>query len=126
MDFLSAGAFCGKRMICPAMRKLLWLLALLTVVCGCKSGSSHLRITLVSDRPWPIGEARDCSGLDGQWMEAHCFPPENLGAKKYKYLVDAEFDRPPHFDKEQWAYDITCRLDSFDRATCQQNTRRNS
>ena len=57
-------------------------------------------------------------------MEAHCFPPtpEGSAAEKYKYLVEPTFDKPPHFDAQQWAYDITCRLDSFERATCQQNT----
>jgi hypothetical protein len=56
-------------------------------------------------------------------MEAHCFPPtpEAVGATKYKYLVSATFDRPLRFDAQQWAYDITCRLDSPERATCQQN-----
>jgi hypothetical protein len=53
----------------------------------------------------------------------HCFPAESLSASKNTqwayYMVDADFDRPVQFDKEQWAYDIWCRLDSFGRATCQ-------
>ncbi len=106
------------------VRVLAFLCGLLILMGGCRSGSTHLRVTLVSDRPWPIGEARTCSALDGKWMEAHCFPPtpEGSAAEKYKYLVEATFDKPPHFDAQQWAYDITCRLDSFERATCQQNT----
>ena len=50
----------------------------------------------------------------------HCFPPtpEALAAPKTNYLVDVDFGKPVHFDAQKWAYDITCRLDSFEHATC--------
>ena len=56
----------------------------------------------------------------------HCFPPipEGLSAPKVNYLVVAEFDSPVHFDAHHWAggdsypYAITCRLDSFEHASC--------
>lgn len=78
----------------------------------------HYQAVLTSDRPWPIGEARPCS-FDGQWKELHCFPPEKVFVTpKYEYAVETDFDKPVHFDKDQWAYNIVCRLDSFKQATC--------
>jgi hypothetical protein len=76
--------------------------------------------TFVSDRDWPVGEARTCS-LDGEYKEGHCFPPNNLSAPKFKYLVSVQFDRPVHFDAQHWAGlsgEIVCRLDSYKNATC--------
>jgi hypothetical protein len=70
------------------------------------------RYTLVSDRPWPAGEARTCS-LDSKWKEGHCFPPNKLDVPKYKYLVDATLDESIRFDKDGWAGldgSIVCRL----------------
>ena len=46
---------------------------------GCQK-HSHPKYTLVSDRPWPIGEARTCT-FDGEYREGHCFPPTNLSGK---------------------------------------------
>jgi hypothetical protein len=85
---------------------------------GCRKQTD--KYTLVSDRPWSVGEARTCS-FDGKWKEGHCFQPKNVSDTNYKYLVDIDFDRPLHFDDQQWAglnNDITCRLDSFEHATC--------
>jgi len=50
----------------------------------------------------------------------HCFPSTTgaLAAPKFDYLVDADFGKPAHFDAQKWAYNITCRLDSFEHATC--------
>jgi hypothetical protein len=84
---------------------------------GCQR-HSQAQYTLVSDRPWPIGEARTCT-FDGEYREGHCFPPTDLSGQKYKYLVDADFDRTVHYDAQKWSSDdITCRLDSIAHATC--------
>ena len=84
-----------------------------------------LTITLVSVQEMKIGEAYDCPSIDMQWLEAHCFSPtkENLNAPKLKYLVRAVFDKPFVTDKNGWAWDFTCRLDSSKEATCQVNKR---
>jgi hypothetical protein len=84
-----------------------------------------ISITLVSVQRMKIGEAYDCPSIDMQWLEAHCFPPtrENLDAPKHKYLVRAAFDKPIETDKNGWAWDFTCRLDSYKEATCQVNQR---
>jgi|HubBroStandDraft_4_1064222.scaffolds.fasta_scaffold406520_1 hypothetical protein len=84
---------------------------------GCNK-STRLRVVLVTDSPWAVGEARSCS-LDGEYNEGHCFTPQGLSAPKFKYLVDADFDKPLKFDKEKWAYDIVCRLDSSEHLTCE-------
>jgi hypothetical protein len=81
--------------------------------------------TLVTDREWPVGEARTCS-LDGQYKEGHCFPPNSLSATKFKYLVGVQFDEPVHFDAQHWAGlngEIVCRLDSYKDATCRVDTK---
>jgi len=93
--------------------------ALLSLV-SCRHPTSAYHAKLISDRPWPIGEARSCA-FDGQWSEMHCYPPAALSAPKYDYLVSAEFDKPVQFDAQRWAYDITCRLDSFEHATCRKD-----
>ena len=99
------------------------LLVMAVVVCSLIAACSlkrTQRYTLVSDRPWPVGEARTCS-LDSKWKEAHCFPPNKLDVPKYKYLVDATFDDSIHFDKDGWAGldgSIICRLDSTEKAIC--------
>jgi hypothetical protein len=79
--------------------------------------------TLVSLQRLAVGEAYDCPSIDMQWLEAHCFPPtkENLQAPKHKYLVKITFDKPVEADKDGWAYDFTCRLDSYKKATCRVN-----
>lgn len=83
-------------------------------------------LTIVSVRPLVVGEAYDCPSIDMQWMEAHCFPPtkENLQAPKHKYLVKVTFDRTVEADKDGWAWDFTCRLDSYKAASCQWNKQR--
>jgi hypothetical protein len=83
-------------------------------------------LTIISVRPLVVGEAYDCPSIDMQWMEAHCFPPtkENLQAPKHKYLVKVTFDRPVEADKDGWAWDFTCRLDSYKTASCQWNKQR--
>jgi hypothetical protein len=80
-------------------------------------------VTLISVQQLVVGEAFDCTAIDMRWMEAHCFPPnpENAGAPKHKYLVRATFDKPVEGDKDGWAYDFTCRLDSLKAATCRWN-----
>jgi hypothetical protein len=88
---------------------------------GCNKSQQY---TLVTDSTWTTGEARTCS-LDGKWHEAHCFPPTKtaLAAPKTQYLVEVRFDQPK-FDKDGWAYDFTCRLDSVRSATCVKNVSR--
>lgn len=82
-----------------------------------------LTITLVSVQKMNVGEAYDCPSIDMQWLEAHCFRPtkENLNAPKHKYLVKVTFDKPVETDSDGWAWDFTCRLDSYKAATCQVN-----
>jgi hypothetical protein len=108
-------------------RFLFGLLLAAVGVTGCgHQGQNRYRVTLVSDQPWTIGEAKPCS-FDGESLEMHCFPPtpEALAAPKHDYLVDADFDKPVKFDARHWAggnsypYDIVCRLDSYKHATCQ-------
>jgi len=103
-----------------------YILLVFTLLAGCRSRTqTRYRVNLTSDQPWPIGEAKPCS-FDGQSMEMHCFPPtrEAILAVKHYYLVDADFDKAVDFDSDHWAggstypYDIVCRLDSFDDATC--------
>jgi hypothetical protein len=91
-----------------------------------KPAQTQPTLTIVSVQPLVMGEAYDCPSIDMQWMEAHCFPPtkENLQAPKHKYLVKVTFDRPVEADKDGWAYDFTCRLDSYKAATCQWNKQR--
>jgi len=87
---------------------------------------AHPNLTIVSVQKLTVGEAFDCPSIDMQWMEAHCFPPtkENLQAPKHKYLVRVTFDKPVQADKDGWAWDFTCRLDSYEAATCQWNEQR--
>lgn len=61
----------------------------------------------MSDKAWPIGEAKDCT-VDSKWKEAHCFPPtpEAVAAEKHDYLVSVRFEKPLVFDKEGWAYNV--------------------
>jgi hypothetical protein len=87
--------------------------------------ANERQIKLISDQEWPVGEAKDCS-VDSKWMEAHCFPPtrEGLSAKKHDYLVRVYLEKPLVFDKEGWAYNVVCRLENFERATCIQQARK--
>ena len=104
-------------MFLPSVLLLFLVIALLLGV-GCKKAMRR-QVVLVSDTPWSVGEAKWCS-FDGKWNEMHCFPPEMLSAKDWhKYMVNADFDKPPQFDGQQWAYNIVCRLDSVEHATCQ-------
>ena len=106
-------------------RAFIVILVLLAAGCGHRD-QTHYRVTLISDQPWTIGEAKPCS-FDGDYQEMHCFPPtlDALTAAKHDYLVDADFDKPVKFDSGHWAggssypYDIVCRLDSYNHATCQ-------
>jgi hypothetical protein len=122
------------------MKKARWLLpvaaALLLLVLAAnaqdkpKTQKTYSNVTLVTDKPWKVGEARWCS-FDGKYVEMHCFPPDKLGVPKTNYLVDVDFDKPPKFDKDNWAGNerptvlsktlagsISCRLDSFKHASC--------
>jgi len=106
------------------MKHVLLILLTATFMCGQdKPASRTLDITLVSVIKMNVGEAYDCPSIDMQWLEAHCFPPtkENLNAPKHKYLVTATFDKPLEADKNGWAWDFTCRLDSHKTATCRVN-----
>jgi len=82
---------------------------------------------MITDAPWVKGTARSCS-FDGQSQEMHCFSPDSLLSPKTDYLVDADFSSPVRFDANHWSmgsdhypYSITCRLDSFEHATCHQS-----
>jgi hypothetical protein len=81
--------------------------------------------TMISVQRLTVGEAFDCPSIDMQWLEGHCFSPtdENLRAPKHKYLVTVTFDRAVETDKDGWAWDFTCRLDSYKAATCRVNKR---
>jgi len=101
------------------------LVFVLLVLVGCRRQVRY-HVTLVSEQPWSVGDAKFCS-FDGKWMELHCFPPTALSTPKHNYLVSADFERPVHFDSQQWAggstypYGIICRLDSLEDATCREN-----
>jgi len=112
------------------MRHLLGLLSLIFLLTLAASPQTKNQspqeprtITLVSVTKMNVGEAYDCPSIDMQWFEAHCFPPtkENLNAPKHKYLVKVTFDKPVETDKDGWAWDFTCRLDSYKTATCRVN-----
>jgi hypothetical protein len=69
-------------------RSLIGLLLAAVGMTGCShQGQTHYRVTLISDQPWAIGEAKPCS-FDGEYMEMHCFPPtpEALAAPKRDYF----------------------------------------
>jgi hypothetical protein len=109
------------------LRFLFGLLLAAVGLTGCSHQSqTRFRATLVSDRPWAIGEAKPCS-FDGEYLEMHCFlpMPEALAAPKHDYLVDTDFEKPVKFDARHWAggnsypYNIVCRLDSYQHAFCQ-------
>jgi hypothetical protein len=102
----------------PLLPFVILLVLIAAVAQGGCNKSTHRKVVLISDTPWPVGEAKECS-FDGKWNEMHCFPPEKASAYPvHKYMVDADFDKPVQFDKEQWAYDLTCRLDSVEHAMC--------
>jgi hypothetical protein len=90
------------------------------------NSSTRYRVTLITDQPWVVGEAKWCS-FDEENMEMHCFPPTPTAfqSSKHNYLVDADFRKPVQFDAQHWdtgsksyPYGISCRLDSFEHATC--------
>lgn len=105
------------------MRLLLISFALFLAGCGTASP----RTDIVTAGTWTIGEAKSCT-LDGKWNEMHCFPPALSSDPDFKdfhhYLVDAKFESPVRFDDQKWAYDIVCRLESDQRATCIQQQAR--
>src|ERR1700693_3833851 len=108
------------------MNRLVLLATLsISLVAQTTNPPNSLDMTLVSVTKMNVGEAYDCPSIDMQWHEAHCFTPtkENLNAPKHKYLVKATFDRPIEADKNGWAWDFTCRLDSYKTATCHVNKR---
>jgi len=107
---------------CP-VKYFLALFITLTSVVSAQTKPQSLDITLVSVQKLAIGEAYDCPSIDMKWREAHCFAStkENLVAPKHKYLVTATFDKPIKADKDGWAWDFTCRLDSRTVAKCRAN-----
>jgi hypothetical protein len=110
------------------MKMILAIVASLIILPLAVGNSISVRYVLISDTTWPIGEAKPCN-LDGKSHQGHCFPPEKLTTKRgywHRYLVGVDFNKPPHFDQNQWAgeehgypYDIECRLDSYKHATCE-------
>jgi hypothetical protein len=102
----------------------LFLVGATSLVLG-QAKPTQPQFTIVSAQRLTVGEAFDCPSIDMQWLEAHCFPPtkENLQAPKHKYLVTISFDRAVEADKDGWAWDFTCRLDSYKTATCRVNRR---
>ena len=40
----------------------------------------------------------------------------------HDYLVSVRLEKPLVFDKRGWAYNVVCRLESSERATCIQQT----
>lgn len=108
------------------MKRLVWVIFATSLVAQLTNPPNTLDITLVSVTKMNVGEAYDCPSIDMQWLEAHCFAPtkENLQAPKHKYLVKVTFDKTVEADKDGWAYDFTCRLDSYKAATCQWNKQR--
>jgi hypothetical protein len=110
----------------PRMKLALLLMVSLTALGQDKATqttSQTMSVTLVSVQRMTVGEAYDCPSIDVQWSEAHCYAPtkQNLEAPKHKYLVKATFDKPVEADKNGWAWDFTCRLDSYKTATCHVN-----
>lgn len=95
---------------------ILLLLAAVAIT-GCGHHARYLRrITLMTDQPWTIGEARTCSFIDTYQKAMRCPTAGETGAE-HEYLVDAEFNKMPPVTTE-W-YGVVCRLDSFTHATCQ-------
>jgi hypothetical protein len=107
------------------MKPFLILVLVFTSLAECQTKPDQPTYTIVSVQRLTLGEAFDCPSIDMQWHEAHCFPPtkENLQAPKHKYLVTVTFDRAVESDKNGWAWDFTCRLDSYKAATCRVNKR---
>lgn len=97
------------------------VLLLLLWVCsiGCSSPKQQT-YKFVTDHPWPVGEARLCT-LDGQFHQAHCFPPENLFTTEKVFYIVTTTLVDVKFDSNQWGYGVTCRLDSYSTATCIRN-----
>jgi len=110
------------------MKHFLILFLVFTSLALGQTKSAQPTFAVVSVQRLTVGEAFDCPSIDMQWLEAHCFPPtkENLQASKHKYLVTVTFDRAVETDKNGWAWDFTCRLDSYKAATCRVNKRTKS
>jgi hypothetical protein len=91
---------------------------------GCQKQTRY-RVTLITDQPWTVGEARTCSFVDEKRDVMRCATPSKGSSETLmsrEYLVDADFNKKPPVPQEPggW-YGIFCRLDSFERATCQVN-----
>jgi len=108
------------------MKHLLFLVLMFTSLALGQTKPAQPTFTIVSVQRLTVGEAFDCPSIDMQWLEAHCFPPtkENLQAPKHKYLVMVTFDGSVEANKDGWAWDFTCRLDSYKAATCRVNKRK--
>jgi hypothetical protein len=85
--------------------------------------SQHRREMLLNtERPWPLGEARECE-ISESTNGASCTLPSNREVPAYQYMVTVDFDRTLQYDHSTgtgWATGVTCRLDSYEHATCKQ------
>jgi hypothetical protein len=99
------------------------LILFVTSLALAQSKPTQPTFTIVSVQRLTVGEAFDCPSIDLQRREAHCFlsTKENLLAPKHEYQVPITFDRAVEPDKDGWAWDFTCRLDSYKAATCRIN-----
>jgi hypothetical protein len=113
------------------MKQRWFLIALVAVIVAAASLSKpwwpklpwHLEhrrdVVLTTERPWPVGEARECefaANVNG----ASCTLTMNLESPaEFHYLVAVDTDQPLQFT-DGWAKSVTCRLDSFEHATCKQ------
>lgn len=95
-------------------RVVLSFVAVAILVAGCQKRPVR-RITLMTDQPWTIGEAKTCSFIDTYQKAMRCAVAGEAGAE-HEYLVDAEFNKMPPVTTE-W-YGVVCRLDSVSHATC--------
>jgi len=105
-------------------KKLLAIVLLAAVsAAGCQKQTRY-RVTLITNQPWVVGEARTCSFVDEKRDVMRCPTPSSKGSPEtlmsHEYLVDADFNKKPPVPQESggW-YGIFCRLDSFEHATCQ-------
>jgi hypothetical protein len=81
--------------------------------------SQHRRdVVLTTERPWPVGEARECQFAETVNADS-CTLPNNHEMAAFQYMVAVDFDQRLEFNNG-WAIAVTCRLDSFEHATCKQ------
>lgn len=98
----AAGAYVAK----PWWPKLAW-------------HSGHRRdVVLTTERPWPVGEARACE-FAGNVNAASCTLPTSREWPAFQYMVVVDFEQALRFN-DGWAQGVTCRLDTFEHATCKQ------